>query len=115
MTYVPRRYYGGPGFGRGRGYGRGYWGYGRGYGRRFISPNCDWFPDLPRGWWAMPEYQSKLEEIGYPVPPSAAVWDRYGRPTIPEAIDHEISMIEKEIVFLKKEIDRLRSLKETED
>lgn len=43
--------------------------FGRGNGqgkrrRRFhnSSPNCDFHPDKPRGWWKMPQYKSEAEK-----------------------------------------------------
>ncbi len=95
------------GIGRVRGYkggvGRGL-GRGMGAGRRFSSPNCDFFPDRPRGWWAMPQYQTP--------PPKDAVWDpTTGEPRNIEAIDYEILMIEKQMNEMKKEIEQLKSLK----
>ena len=102
-----RRYYYGPGYGMGRGYGRGMGrGYGRGIGagRRFTSPYCDFFPDRPRGWWAMPQYQTP--------PPQTAIWDNStGEPQNIEAIDYEILMIEKQMEEMKKEIEQLKALK----
>ena len=98
-----RTYYYGPGYGRGRGFGLG---MGRGYGsgRRFSSPNCDFFPDRPRGWWAMPQYQIS--------PPQGAVWDdTTGEPKNIEAIDFEIQNLEKEMEELRKEIEHLKTLK----
>ena len=104
-----RRAYYGPAYGRGFG-GRG-WGYGPGVGRRrFASPYCDWYPDRPRGWWAMPEYQGDLQGSGYVVPPAGARWDPYGKPDNKEAIDHEISLLQREIEVLQKEIEHLKSL-----
>ncbi len=104
-----RRYGPGPSYGRGLGYGRGR-GYGGG-GRRGYSPNCDWYPDLPRGWWAMPEYQSRLKDTGFVSPPESARWDPYGVPKSPEAIDYEISLLKKHIESLKEEIEYLESLR----
>ena len=106
-----RRYGPGPGYGRGLGYGRG---WGRGYGlggRRFYSPYCDWYPELPRGWWAMPEYQSRLKDMDFVPPPDSARWDPYGTPKSPEAIDYEISLVKKQIESLKEEIEYLESLR----
>jgi hypothetical protein len=100
-----------PRYGRGLGYGRG---GGRGYGlggRRFYSPNCDWYPDLPRGWWAMPEYQSRLKDMDFAPPPESARWDTYGVPKSPEAINYEISLVKKQIESLKEEIEYLESLR----
>ena len=112
-----RRFYGyGPRYGRRffrRGYGPGY-GYGSGYGagfgrRRFDGPICDWFPDRPRGWWAMPEYQAELEATGMGAPPAGATWDPYdGKPVSKEAVEYEISLIQKHIEALQKEIEELR-------
>jgi hypothetical protein len=83
----------------GRAYGRGL-----GAGRRFISPNCDFYPDRPRGWWAMPEYQTP--------PPKTATWNpNTGDPENIEAIDYEILMIEKQMEEMKKEIEQLKILK----
>ena len=102
-----RRYYYGLGYGRGRGYGLGMGrglGRGLGTGRRFASPNCDFYPDRPRGWWAMPQYQTQ--------PPQDAVWDTItGDPKNIEAIDYEILMIEKQMEEMKKEIEQLKALK----
>ncbi|MHA1452107.1 MAG: hypothetical protein ACTSRD_04525 [Promethearchaeota archaeon] len=96
----------GPRYRTGRGYGRGMGGgYGRGMGpgRRFASPNCDFYPDRPRGWWAIPQYQA---------PPQEAVWDtNTGDPKNIEAIDYEILMIEKQMEEMKKEIEQLKSIK----
>ena len=106
MVYRNRRNYYGPGYGPGQGYGRGYGrGSARGYGpgRRWLSPNCDLYPDRPRGWLAIPEFDS---------PPEGAVYDTYGQPTNQDAIEYEISMIEKTIESLSKEIIKLKSLKE---
>ncbi len=105
--YRARRFYG-AGYGRGyggRGYGRG-WGAGYGPGRRFSSPNCDYYPDRPRGWWGMPEY----EGTSFVAPPAGASWDPYGMPETPEAIAHEISTIQKQMEALQKEIERLKAL-----
>ena len=100
--YRYRRYYYGPRYGPGPGYGAGY-GRGFGPGRRWSSPYCDWYPDRPRGWWAMPEYTT---------PPEGAEYNTTtGYPSNQEAIDYEISMVEKTIEDLKKEIIRLKSLK----
>ncbi|MHA1200194.1 MAG: hypothetical protein ACTSQF_12785 [Candidatus Heimdallarchaeaceae archaeon] len=92
-------------YGRGRGYGAGY-GPGWGPGRRFSSPYCDYYPDRPRGWWAMPEY----EGAGFVAPPAGARWDPYGKPETPEAIEHEISLIQSQVEALQKEIVQLKSL-----
>ena len=115
--YRNRRYVYGPQYGVGYGYGRGYGrfgpgaSYGPGRGRRFYSPNCDWYPDRPRGWWAMPEYQNP-DDIGWTAPPAGARWDPYsGVPENQEAIDYEISRVEKEVESLQKEIEYLRKLK----
>ena len=98
-----RRYYDpGMGMGRGRGYGRGY-----GVGRRWYSPNCDWYPDRPRGWWAMPDYTSQREGLDYGPP--------YIKPENIENINQEISLLEGEIERLKKAIINLQSLKESFD
>ncbi len=102
-----RRYFNGPGYGRGQGYGQGMGrGFGRGLGpgRRFSSPNCDFFPDRPRGWWTMPQYQE-------PVPKNAIWNNKSGEPQNNEAITYEIQMIEKEMEEMKKEIEHLKSLK----
>ncbi|MHA1304612.1 MAG: hypothetical protein ACTSQE_05940 [Candidatus Heimdallarchaeaceae archaeon] len=117
MAYRNWRYGYGPGYGRGMGYARGFgrgWGrgYGVGYRRRWVSPNCDFFPDLPRGWWAMPQYQDRLNELGFAAPPSAARWDPYGAPKTTEPIDYEISLIEQQIDNLQKEIELLEKEKE---
>ena len=92
-------------YGRGRGYGAGY-GPGWGPGRRFSSPYCDYYPDRPRGWWATPEY----EGAGFVAPPTGARWDPYGKPETPEAIEHEISLVQKQIEALQKEIELLKGL-----
>lgn len=98
-----RRNYYGPGYGRGRGGGLGM-GRGLGAGRRYASPNCDFFPDRPRGWWAMPQYQT--------LPPKTATWNpNTGAPENVEAIDYEILMIEKQMEEMKKEIEQLKTLK----
>ena len=114
--YRFRRYAYGPRFGRGMGYAR-YGpgpGFGPGRGRRAYSPYCDWYPDLPRGWWGMPEYQERLGDIGWIAPPSGARWDPYsGDPENTEAIDYEISLIEKQIEGLNKEIEHLKKIKTT--
>lgn len=116
--YRNRRYANGPRYGRGVGYGRGYGGYGpgQGYGpgrgRRFSSPNCDYYPDRPRGWWAMPDSQGLPGEIGWTAPPTGARWDPYsGTPDNQEAIDYDISRVEKEIESLQKEIEYLKKIK----
>ena len=44
-------------------------------------------------------------------PPESARWDPYGVPKSPEAIDYEISLIEKEIINLKEELEHLKSLR----
>ena len=107
----------GQGYGRGRGYadygGRGWRNY-QGYGRRFVSPNCDWFPDRPRGQWTMPEYQSQISEEGIYSPPVDARWDPTGKPLNAETIEYEISWIEKQVESLQKDIEYLKSIK-TED
>ncbi len=118
--YRNRRYAYGPRYGRGVGYGRGAGrygpgqGFGPGGGRRFYSPNCDFYPDRPRGWWAMganPEYP---EDIGWTAPPAGARWDPYsGVPENQEAIDYEISRVEKELESLEKEKEYLKKLKKT--
>ncbi|TFG21451.1 MAG: hypothetical protein EU530_00415 [Promethearchaeota archaeon] len=101
--YRFRTYFYGPGYGRGRGMGRGY-GRGMGPGRQFASPNCDFYPDRPRGWWTMPQFQN--------APPKEAIWDSFtGDPQNIEAIDYEIVMIEKQMEEMKKEIEQLKSLK----
>ena len=104
--YRFRTFFYGPGYGRGRGNGRGIgrgMGRGMGSGRRFVSPNCDFYPDRPRGWWALPQYQT---------PPQEAVWDiNTGDPKNIEAIDYEVLMIEKQMEEMKKEIEQLKSLK----
>ena len=112
--YRNRNYGYGPRYGRGLGYGRygpaGY-GFGPGRGRRFASPNCDWYPDRPRGWWAMPEFRDP-EDIGWTAPPAEAKWDPYsGVPENSEAIDYEISRVEKEIEVLHKQIEYLKKLR----
>ena len=118
MVYRNRRNYYGPGYGPGQGYGRG---YGRGparcygSGRRCLIPNCDWYPDQPRGWWAMPGYVSQGSDTNVSPPPEGAVYDTYGRPTNEDAIEYEISMIEKTIEDLHKEISKLKSIKESSD
>jgi hypothetical protein len=104
MGFRHRRFARGPGIGR-----RFY--RGAGYGRRYYSPNCDWYPDLPRGWWAMPEYQDNAREAGWVAPPTAARWDPYGKPNNPEAVEHEISLIQKQIEALQDEIEYLKDLK----
>ncbi|GAG89073.1 unnamed protein product [marine sediment metagenome] len=105
----------GYGYGPGRGRGRGYADYGgRGYGRRFVSPNCDWFPDRPRGWWVMPEYQSQISEEGTYSPPVDARWDPTGKPLNEETVEYEISWIEKQIESLQKDIKLLQSMKSEE-
>ena len=111
-----RRYRPSTGRGRETYYGggvRGDYDYSRGFPRRrrFYSPYCDRYPNLPRGWWALPEYQSKLQELGYKSPGETERWDYYGAPKTPEAIEHEIFIIEKQIEELKEEMDYLRSLK----
>ena len=114
MAFRQRGFYRGPGMGRGRFYYGG--GYGRGgYGRRYYSPYCDWYPDLPRGWWAMPEYQERIRELGWVNPPAAARWDPYGKPSNPEAVEHEISMLQKQIEALQDEINYLKDLKLAKD
>ena len=95
----------------GRGYGRGP-ARGYGFGMRRFSPNCDWFPDRPRGWWAMPEFRSQVTDPNS-LPPETANFDSFGRPINQDAIDYEISMVEKTIEDLQKEISRLKSLKES--
>ncbi|MHA1377072.1 MAG: DUF5320 domain-containing protein [Candidatus Helarchaeota archaeon] len=65
----------GLGYGRwsGLGYGRGYWGPGYGMGRGLgpnFSPNCRWFPWLPRWWWANPTYAQNVPIPNYPFFPS---------------------------------------------
>jgi len=110
MAYRYNRRNYGPGMGRGGGYGRG---YGRGV-RRF-SPNCDWFPDRPRGWWAIPEYQAQIDNPDYIPPPGGTPWTPYYKPNNLEEINYEISMLEKEIERLKKAIINLDSLKESLD
>ena len=111
--YRNRMYAYGPRYGRGYGYGR-YGpgpGFGPGRGRRFYSPNCDWFPDRPRGWWAMPDFQDP-EDIGWTAPPTGAKWDPYsGVPENKEAIEYEISRVEKEMEVLQKQIEYLKKLK----
>lgn len=105
--YRFRTFFNGPGYGRGRGYSRGMgrgFGRGMGPGRRFASPNCDFYPDRPRGWWAMSQYQT--------TPPKEATWDSVtGDPQNLEAIDYEIVMIEKQMEEMKKEIEQLKALK----
>ena len=109
--YRFRTYFYGPGYGRGRGYGLGYGRVmGMGRGRRFASPNCDFYPDRPRGWWAMPQFQNV--DTVYSPPPQGAVWDNTsGEPKNIEAIDYEVLMIEKQMEEMKKEIEQLKSLK----
>ncbi len=116
MRYGPGYGYGyGSGYGPGYGRGRGYAAYGgRGYGRRFVSPNCDWFPDRPRGWWVNPEYQSQISEEGIYSPPVDARWDVAGKPLNAETIEYEISWIEKQVESFQKDIEYLKSIK-TED
>ncbi|MBN2154854.1 MAG: hypothetical protein JW776_02265 [Candidatus Lokiarchaeota archaeon] len=112
--YRNRTYWYGPGYGRGRGFGLGLgFGRGAGRGRRFYSPNCDFYPDRPRGWWAMPQYQNmSLGNPVYGTPPQDAVWDNVtGEPKNIEAIDYEILLIEKQMEEMKKEIEQLKSLK----
>ena len=99
-----RRRVNGPRYGKGRGYGRGYGS--RGYGYRSCGPNCDWYPDRPRGWWTMPEY----EGAGFTAPPAGAKWDPYGKPETPEAIEYEISLIQRQVEALQKEIEQLKLL-----
>ncbi len=107
-TYGPRY---GSGYGRGYGRGPGGFGPGPGRGRRFYSPNCDWYPDRPRGWWASPEYQEQSEDIGWTAPPLGARWDPYsGAPENTEAIEHEVAMIQKQIESLQKELSRLKNI-----
>jgi hypothetical protein len=107
--YRYRTFWYGPGYGRGRGMGMGF-GRGMGRGRRFYSPNCDFFPDRPRGWWAMPQYQNQAPT--YNPPPDTARWDsQTGEPKNIEAIDYEIVMLEKQMEEMKKEIEQLKSLK----
>jgi hypothetical protein len=48
----------------------------------------------------LPEY----EGVGYVAPPAGARWDPYGKPETPEAIEHEISLIQKQVEALQKEI-----------
>lgn len=114
-TYRNRQYaYGsgyGPGYGPGRGYGRG---PARGYGRRWASPNCDWYPDRPRGWWAMPGYSSQFPDPTITPPPEGAIYDTFGRPSNQDALDYEISMTEKTIKDLQKEIVKLKSVKKSQ-
>ncbi len=109
MGFRHRRFERGPNIGRRRFFS------GYGYKRRYYSPNCDWYPDLPRGWWAMPEYQERVRELGVVAPPAAARWDSYGKPSNPEAIEHEISIIQKQIEALQDEIQYLKDLKFTKD
>lgn len=111
--YRFRTFMNGPGYGRGRGYGQGMgrgFGRGMGPGRRFTSPNCDFYPNRPRGWWIMPHYQQV--DKTYSPPPQEATWDSdTGEPKNIEAIDYEILMIEKQMEEMKKEIEQLKSLK----
>ena len=109
MGFRQRRFAQGPGIGRGRFYQRG------GFGRRYYSPNCDWHPDLPRGWWAMPEYQDRVRDAGWVAPPATARWDPYGKPNNPEAVEHEISLIQKQVKALQDEIEYLKDLKLAKD
>ncbi len=98
FRYNRRNY--GPG--RGRGFGQRY-----ARGPRRFSPNCDWYPDRPRGWWTLPEYQQQIDNPDF-VPP-------YGRPENLEEINYEISLLEKEIERLNKAIINLQSIKESLD
>jgi hypothetical protein len=55
-----RGFCGGTSFGRGSGQGFGY-GSGQAFGMRQgpnLSPFCQRFPDMPRGWWADPAYSN---------------------------------------------------------
>jgi hypothetical protein len=109
MMYRYRTFFYGPGYGRGYGAGMGR-GMGLGRGRRFASPNCDFFPDRPRGWWTMPQFQNA--DAKFTFPPQTAAWDSTtGKPKNNEAIDYEILMIEKQMEEMKKEIEQLKSLK----
>ncbi|MHA1352146.1 MAG: hypothetical protein ACTSPP_05085 [Candidatus Heimdallarchaeaceae archaeon] len=54
----------------------------------------------------MPEYQ------GVENPPTNAQWDPYGKPSNEDAIDYEISLIEKQIEYLQKEISLLEEEKQ---
>ena len=110
MTYRNYRRDYSPGMGLGRWYRRGY-----GRGLRRYSPNCDWFPDRPRGWWAVPEFQSQIADPDYVPPPSGVTWGPYGKPENLEEINYEISLLEKDIERLKKAIINLNSLKESLD
>ena len=114
-TYRNRQYAYGPGYGPGAGYGYGR-GPARGYGRgrRWASPNCDWYPDRPRGWWAMPGYSSQFPDPTITPPPEGAIYDTFGRPSNPDALDYEISMIENTIKDLQKEIVKLKSVKKSQ-
>ena len=107
MAFRYRRYYG-PG--RGRGYGRGY-----ARGPRGFSPYCDWYPDRPRGWWALPEYQSQIDNPEFIPPLRRASWPPYDQKMNLEEINYEISILEQEIERLNKAIINLQSLKESLD
>ena len=111
--YGPRYERGVGGRGQGRGYGVGYSpGRGVGFGprRRFVSPFCDYYPDRPRGWWVMPEYQGEVQRAGFVAPPAEAVWDPTGKPENPEAVEYEISIIQKQMELLQEEIKNLKAL-----
>ena len=110
MAYRYNRRYYGPGRGMGRGYSRGY-----GMGRRWYSPNCDWYPDRPRGWWAMQEYGPQRDGLEDIPPPAGGVWSPYSKPENLEDVNQEITLLESEIERLKKAIINLQSIKESLD
>ena len=97
-----RRFYGrgyGPGYGRGYGprFGRGYGpGYGRGYAYYGDPSKCARFPDLPRWWWANPEYQGTT-----PVPPVPSAGSEK------EYLEGSLKLLEQELVEIKKRLSEL--------
>jgi cell division protein FtsI/penicillin-binding protein 2 len=63
----------------------------------------------------MPDYGSQFPDPTITPPPEGAIYDTFGRPTNQDALDYEISMIEKTIEDLQKEIIKLKSVKESPD
>jgi hypothetical protein len=100
MGYRRRFYRRGFGYGYERGYGPGFGrgfgaGYGRGFGYYGDPTKCAKFPDLPRWWWANPEY----EGTSVPPVPSASTEREY--------LEGSMKSLEQELADIKKRLAEL--------
>lgn len=92
------------GFGYGPGMSRGWqareFGYGLGFGANF-SPNCRFYPWLPRRWWATNTYQG-VANAPYPYPAGFSDESEYLQ-TQAQLLKTRLGVIEKHLEQLGKQ------------